>query len=161
MQSSAKQISHKSARHEHQTFDAYIGELPHLMWGPPATKKNEEKVDILHGLQPAKTSVQCQLERRIYADGILKVQKRGFEGDPGQPTKICSRKRHDFRCPIEDSAHLTAFIRVQYQSRLACDLGSSVLTVMTYPFCISSLIVSAYFSRSDGSLSSLLFQEFN
>ena len=74
MQSSAKQNSLKLASNGHQKCDTYTGELPHLMWGPPATK-NEEKVDLLHGLQPVKTSLQCQLKRRIYADGISKVQK--------------------------------------------------------------------------------------
>ena len=74
MQSSTEQKSRKSASHEHQKCDACIGELAHLMWGPPATK-SKEKVDLLHGLQPEKTSTQCQLKRRIYADGIIKLQK--------------------------------------------------------------------------------------
>ena len=84
------------------------------MWGPRATK-SEEKVDLLHDLQPEKTSLQYQLKRRIYADGILKVQNEVLKEIRANQQRFVQGSAMTLRCPIEDSAHLTGFVQVQQQ----------------------------------------------
>ena len=73
----------------------------------------------------------------------------------------------NIRCTIEDSAHLTGFVpvqeRIMRETLLTIGFCLRIVSLNSYEisYRLSSLIVSAYFSRSDGSLSKLRSKGFN